>query len=184
MDLGGLALSAERPTPAGILTAGNQPEKVEIPGHVGHPAAVTVMDWMLADTLGLRRRRAPIGVPLYRIFVRNLVLPFRIGIYQHEIHTSQRVRINVDLLVEPPAATDALEHVLNYEIIVDGVRRLAERGHIPLVEGLAEDILDLCFADPRVVVARIGVEKLDVYAEAESVGVVLRKRRERRRPAL
>src|SRR5580693_6767551 len=56
MDLGGLALSAERPTPAGILTAGNQPEKVEIPGLVGHPAAVTVMDWMLADTLGLRRR--------------------------------------------------------------------------------------------------------------------------------
>jgi 7,8-dihydroneopterin aldolase/epimerase/oxygenase len=145
---------------------------------------MTAMDWMLADTLGLRRRQAPRGAPVYRIFVRNLVLPFRIGIYEHEIHAAQRVRVNVDLLVEPPAATDALEHVLNYETIVDGVRRLAERGHVPLVEGLAEDIMDLCFADPRVVVARIGVEKLDVYAEAESVGVVLRKRRERRRAVL
>jgi dihydroneopterin aldolase len=135
---------------------------------------------MLADTLGLRRRQAPAGAPVYRIFVRNLVLPFRIGIYEREAHAAQRVRINVDLVVEPPAATDALEHVLNYETIVDGVRRLAERGHIPLVEGLADEILQLCFADPRVISARIGVEKLDVYPEAESVGVVLRKRRERR----
>jgi 7,8-dihydroneopterin aldolase/epimerase/oxygenase len=135
---------------------------------------------MLADTLGLRRRQAPAGAPVYRIFVRNLVLPFRIGIYEREAHAAQRVRINVDLVVEPPAATDALEHVLNYETIVDGVRRLAERDHIPLVEGLADEILQLCFADPRVISARIGVEKLDVYPEAESVGVVLRKRRERR----
>jgi dihydroneopterin aldolase len=135
---------------------------------------------MLADTLGLRRRQAPAGAPVYRIFVRNLVLPFRIGIYEREAHAAQRVRINVDLVVEPPAATDALEHVLNYETIVDGVRRLAERVHIPLVEGLADEILQLCFADPRVISARIGVEKLDVYPEAESVGVVLRKRRERR----
>jgi dihydroneopterin aldolase len=135
---------------------------------------------MLADTLGLRRRQAPAGAPVYRIFVRNLVLPFRIGIYEHEAHRAQRVRINVDLVVEPPAATDALEHVLNYETIVDGVRRLAERDHIPLVEGLADEILQLCFADSRVISARIGVEKLDVYPEAESVGVVLRKRRERR----
>ena len=145
---------------------------------------MTTTDWTLADTLGLRRRPAPTGASLYRIFVRNLVLPFRIGIYEHEIDAAQRVRVNVDLLVEAPAATDALEHVLNYETIVDGVRRLAERGHIPLAEGLAEDILDLCFADPRVVTARIGVEKLDIYAEAESVGVVLRKRRERRRTSL
>jgi dihydroneopterin aldolase len=135
---------------------------------------------MLADTLGLRRRQAPAGAPVYRIFVRNLVLPFRIGIYEREAHAAQRVRINVDLVVEPPAATDALEHVLNYETIVDGVRRLAERDHIPLVEGLADELLQLCFADPRVISARIGVEKLDVYPEAESVGVVLRKRRERR----
>jgi dihydroneopterin aldolase len=135
---------------------------------------------MLADTLGLRRRQAPAGAPVYRIFVRNLVLPFRIGIYEREAHAAQRVRINVDLVVEPPAATDALEHVLNYETIVDGVRRLAERDHIALVEGLADEILQLCFADPRVISARIGVEKLDVYPEAESVGVVLRKRRERR----
>ena len=140
-----------------------------------------MIDWMLADALGLRRRHAPRGAPVYRIFVRDLVLPFRIGIHEHETRGTQRVRINTDLVVEPPAATDALQHVLNYETIVDGIRRISERGHIPLVEGLAEEILDLCFADPRVVAARISVEKLDVYAEAESVGVVVRRRRGRRR---
>src|SRR5580658_1037149 len=76
--------------------------QVELCRFVGHPAGVAV-DWMLADTLGLRRRQAPAGAPVYRIFVRNLVLPFRIGIYEHEAHRAQRVRINVDLVVEPPA---------------------------------------------------------------------------------
>lgn len=140
-----------------------------------------MIDWMLADALGLRRRHSPAGGSVYRIFVRNLVLPFRIGTYEHEAHTAQRVRLNADLVVEPPAATDALEHVLNYETIVDGIRAIAERGHVLLVEGLADEVLQLCFADPRVVAARVSVEKLDVYAEAESVGVVVRKRRERRR---
>jgi dihydroneopterin aldolase len=92
------------------------------------------------------------------------------------------VRVNVDVLVEPAAATDALAHVLNYETIVDGIRRLAERGHIALVEGLAEEIMDLCFADPRVMAGRIAVEKLDIYAEAESVGVILKRRRPRAAP--
>ena len=34
-----------------------------------------------------------------RIFVRDLILPFGIGIYAHEQEVLQRVRINIDLFV-------------------------------------------------------------------------------------
>ena len=113
----------------------------------------------------------------YRIVVRGLVLPFRIGVYEHEKQHPQRVRVNAELVVEAPARTDALSQVLNYETIVEGIRALSQRGHIPLVEALAEQVLELCLGDRRVAAARVGVEKLDVCPEAESVGVVVTRRR-------
>ena len=113
----------------------------------------------------------------YRIVVRGLVLPFRIGVYEHEKQHPQRVRVNAELVVEAPARTDALSQVLNYETIGEGFRALSQRGHIPLVEALAEQVLELCLGDRRVAAARVGVEKLDVCPEAESVGVVVTRRR-------
>src|SRR5215472_11490046 len=115
----------------------------------------------------------------YRICVRGLVLPFRIGVYEHEKQHPQRVRVNAELVVEAPQRTDALSQVLNYESIIEGIRALAQRGHIPLVEALAEQVLELCFSHRRVAAARVGVDKLDVCPEAESVGVVMTRRRRR-----
>jgi 7,8-dihydroneopterin aldolase/epimerase/oxygenase len=113
----------------------------------------------------------------YRICVRGLVLPFRIGVYDREKQQPQRVRVSAELIVDAPSQTDALDQVLNYESIIEGVRALAQRGHIPLVEALAEQVLELCFRDRRVRAARVGVDKLDVCPEAESVGVVVTRRR-------
>jgi dihydroneopterin aldolase len=117
------------------------------------------------------------SAPFYRIVLRGLVLPFRIGVYEHEKQHPQRVRVNAELVVEAPTQTDALSQVLNYETIIEGIRALSQRGHIPLVEALAEQVLELCFKDRRVAAARVGVDKLDVCPEAESVGVVMTRRR-------
>lgn len=117
------------------------------------------------------------GASFYRIVVRGLVLPVRIGVHEHERHGPQRVRVSAELLVERPKRSTALSDVLNYETIIDGVRALAGRGHIPLVEALAEDILALCLSDRRVAAARVAVDKLDVCPEAESVGVIMTRRR-------
>jgi dihydroneopterin aldolase len=117
------------------------------------------------------------GTPVYRIFVRDLVLPCRVGVHRREKHGPQRVRINVELEAEHRPAQDDYRQVLSYEGVVDGIRALARGGHINLVETLAERIIDLCLADARVASARVSVEKLDIYPEAESVGVVLERRR-------
>ena len=108
-----------------------------------------------------------------RVFVRNLVVPWSIGVYAHERNATQRVRINVELDVDPDAAPedDDIRNVVSYENIVDGVQELAATGHINLVETLAERIGELCLVDSRVATAVITVEKLDVYDHAESVGI-------------
>ena len=117
------------------------------------------------------------------VFVRDLVLPARIGIHPHERELAQRVRFNVDLAVAEAAAPADISQVVSYEDVVLGIKRILSAGHIDLVETLAEDIAQFCLADPRVTVARIRVEKLDVFEEAESVGVEIERLPKRPRRA-
>ena len=136
------------------------------------------MAWMLADALGIDRRPTQRPAQTYRIFVRDLVVPCRIGIYEFEQRIPQRVRINVELLVERRrSGSDEFGDVLNYETIVAGIRALTESGHVNLVETLAERIIEIGLASPLALAARVSVEKLDIYPEAEGVGVVLRRRK-------
>ena len=112
-----------------------------------------------------------------RVFVHDLILPCAIGVHAHEHHAPQRVRINVDLMVreQERALQDRIENVVSYEHLVDGVRALTTDGHINLVETLAERIAELCLSDGRVAQVRVRVEKLDIYAEAASVGVEIER---------
>jgi len=57
------------------------------------------------------------------------------------------------------------------------IGEIARSGHIDLCEGFAERICAACFADPRVERARVWVEKLDVFSDAEGVGAMLERTR-------
>lgn len=116
---------------------------------------------------------------LRHVFLRDLVLEASIGIHPHEHGARQRVRINVDLGVAEGSGpmADRLEHVLDYEALANRVREVATARHINLVETLAERIASVCLVDERVIVARIRVEKLDVFADMGSVGVEVERPR-------
>jgi dihydroneopterin aldolase len=108
-----------------------------------------------------------------RVFINDLILDCLIGVHRHERDGSQRVRINLDLTVfeaEDPIE-DKLANVLCYEDLINKVRDLAASGHVNLVETLAERLADLCLDEPNVGRAKIRVEKLDVFADASSVGI-------------
>jgi dihydroneopterin aldolase len=114
----------------------------------------------------------------YRVFVRDLVLPCSIGIYPHEKGLRRRVRINAEIDIDAPLPRhDDFADVVNYETIVAGIKTITEAGHINLVETLADRIADLCLIDPRVGATRVTVEKLDVWPETESVGVIVERKR-------
>lgn len=111
------------------------------------------------------------------VFVRDLVLECSIGVHGHERGRPQRVRVNLDLAVHEKTAAlnDDIANVVCYEGIVANVRRIAAGGHINLVETFAERIAAICLEDPRVLSARVRVEKLDVFADATSVGVEIER---------
>jgi 7,8-dihydroneopterin aldolase/epimerase/oxygenase len=122
---------------------------------------------------------------LRHVFLRDLVLAASIGVHPHEHAAPQRVRINVDLGVEDdgarllsrkPVGRDELARVVDYEKVAATVRAIVGAGHVRLVETLAERIAEACLADRRIHLARIRVEKLDIFPDATSAGVEIERR--------
>ncbi|MBZ0216047.1 MAG: dihydroneopterin aldolase [Fimbriimonadaceae bacterium] len=111
------------------------------------------------------------------VFVRDLVIETEIGIHPNEHYVAQRIVINVDLAVRdiPVEFTDRYSDVVCYENVVNGVKRLAEAGHVNLVETLAERIASHCLEDPRVISARVRIEKPDIFKECAGVGVEIER---------
>jgi dihydroneopterin aldolase len=118
--------------------------------------------------------------PLRRVFLRDLVMMAHIGVYPHEEGVQQRVRVNIEFGVRDEAGLaigrDDLSRTVSYERVVQLVRRIIDEGHVRLVETLAERIAAGVLADLRVRVVRVRVEKLDVFAELDSVGVEIERR--------
>ncbi len=124
-----------------------------------------------------RPRLASAEAALRCVMLRDLVIQARIGVHEGEKRAAQRVRINLELAVREGegAIGDRLASVYDYEPLVEGVRRIVASGHVNLVETLAERIAALCLADARVRIARVRVEKLDLFPDAVSVGVEIER---------
>jgi dihydroneopterin aldolase len=123
-------------------------------------------------------RIADAGNAIRHVFIRDYVLDCSIGIHDHEKQGHQRVRINLDLAVvegDHPI-NDDIRNVICYEDMADGIQRIIQRGHVNLVETLADEIADMALADPRVRSARVRVEKLDILENAASVGVEIERK--------
>jgi dihydroneopterin aldolase len=115
----------------------------------------------------------------YKLFVRNLVLAAKIGVHPHEKVRPPRLRVTVELdMAGDPPQHDELAGALDYEHVVAGIRALAVARHINLVETFADLVAQLCLTNARVIAAQVSVEKLDVYPDAESVGVTLKRGRQ------
>jgi FolB domain-containing protein len=111
-----------------------------------------------------------------RIFVRDFVLPIRIGAYAHERDRLQRVRFNIEVeVLRPFHPTADMRDVFSYDLITDGIRMIVAQEHIALLETLAERIAALVLAHPSVLGATVQVEKLDLGPG--SVGVEIRRER-------
>jgi dihydroneopterin aldolase len=98
-----------------------------------------------------------------RIFVRDLVLPVRIGAYSHERKQPQKVRFDVS--VEVPRGRGephGIGQVFSYDLITDAIARIVAEEHIDFVETLAERVAAEVLSDPRAGKVTVKVEKLEV----------------------
>ncbi len=109
-----------------------------------------------------------------RLFLRDYEVRINIGVHDFEKRGEQRVLINVDLYIPLALSTpraDKLDEVVDYDFIRRSVMERVQTGHIHLQETLADDVLRLMLAHPRVRAARVCTEKPDVYPDCDAVGV-------------
>ena len=108
-----------------------------------------------------------------RLFLRDYEVWINIGVHDFEKKGEQRVKINVDLYVPLAMSTptlDQLDEVLDYDFIRRSIAERVAKGHIHLQETLADDVLQLMLAHPKVRAARVATEKPDVYPDCDAVG--------------
>lgn len=114
------------------------------------------------------------GVVLDRIFVRGLVLPVAIGVYDEEQGITQKVGFHIEASVAVGVSPkgDNIDEVPSYDDLVGAVRAIIAAGHINLVETLAARIAERCLADKRIVSVLVRVEKLERGPDAVGVEIV------------
>jgi dihydroneopterin aldolase len=117
------------------------------------------------------------GKPLDRIFVHDYVLDVEIGVFTNEKGVTQRVGFYVDVDVMPPtgALDDDIGNAFDYDYITKGIKSIIARGHINLVETLAEEVAEHCLAHPRAARVTVSIEKLDKDPGAVGVEIVRSK---------
>jgi len=112
---------------------------------------------------------------LRRVFVRDFVLPVRIGAYSHERGAPQQVRFDVSVEVRGGGAPTSMAGVFSYDLITDGIRAVVATGHVDFVETLAERIAQRLLADPRPERVTVSVEKLEIGPGGVGVEITLER---------
>ena len=117
---------------------------------------------------GARPRR----LSALKVFMRDLRIEAEIGVYAHEKGRRQPLVLDIEVELEPHSVVHVTDTV-NYEAFAAKARKLADEGHIDLVETFAERLAQSLLDHPLVISTTIRVEKPEALGEAARVGVEL-----------
>ena len=144
-----------------------------IPRHAAASEPANV-DYRLLSARGYHPDTAERERHSERIFVRDFVLPVRIGAYSHEREAPQNVRFDVSVEVgRPRGEPKGMGQVLSYDLITDGIAAIVAEGHVDFVETLAERIAPRILREPRAWRATVKVEKLEMGPGGVGVEIVM-----------
>jgi dihydroneopterin aldolase len=111
------------------------------------------------------------SVETLKVFVRGLVLSVEVGVYDHEYGRRQPLIVDIELELEP-ASCEHIADTVSYAAVAAKAQALAQTGHFRLVETFAERLARDCLDDPKVVSARVRIEKPEALAPDAAAGGV------------
>jgi len=111
------------------------------------------------------------------IEIKDLLLRGIVGINDWEREKPQDILVNITLFADlrRAGASDDLADSINYRTLTKKIIEHVEGSARFTVEALAADIARLCLEDPRVLRARVRVEKPGALRFARSVGVEIER---------
>ena len=111
-----------------------------------------------------------------KIIVKDLILLLSVGIHQFEKLEKQRVKFNIEIITDPNLKPD-IKSIVNYENVINDIKRLTKKNHFELLEGLSESLFDEMFKNKKIKKIKLKIEKLDIIKETSSVGIEVIKTR-------
>jgi len=107
-----------------------------------------------------------------KIFFKEIDIPCRIGVCEHEKKHPQRIIINIELELstEVEPINDRIDETLNYDLIYREIKKISSSQHFNLVETLTNSIFVNLKKLKKVSDLRISVSKPDIYEDCNKVG--------------
>jgi dihydroneopterin aldolase len=115
--------------------------------------------------------------------LRRIEVEVQVGLHPWELHPEKPTRLWVDVelySLNPPRRPAGLYEVIDYDRVRSYVRAWEHKAHTPLLETLAEELVEFGFDDERVDAVRVSLLKPDIFNEAHGAGVELFRRRFKR----
>ena len=113
------------------------------------------------------------------VFIKDFVIQEIIGIHNYEKTKKQEIKFNIVIDVNQNVIPNEknIKSIVDYEKIVNKLKKLANEKKYNFLESLAEDSFKKIFEDKRISSVKIKIEKPDAIKNAESVGVEVFKTR-------
>ena len=105
-----------------------------------------------------------------KVIIKDLILLLSVGIHQFEKLKKQKVKFNIKITTDPNLKSD-IKTIVNYENVINDIKKLTEKKHFELLENLSEEIFDEIFKNKKVKKIKLRIEKLDIIKETDSVGI-------------
>ena len=109
-----------------------------------------------------------------KILIEDLILNMSIGIHSFEKLEKQRVKFNIEITTDANLKAD-IKSIVNYESVINIIKRLTEKKHYELLEELSEELFDEIFKNKKIKKIRLKIDKLDIIKESKSVGIEVTK---------
>ena len=112
-----------------------------------------------------------------RVFIKDLVLKIFVGIHSFEKKKKQRVRFNLDIVLDPNlfSNNNDMDSIVNYETVINNIDNITKKKHYPLLETLAEEIFLKLFREKKIKKIKLRMEKIDIIKNTSSVGIEVEK---------
>lgn len=112
--------------------------------------------------------------------LQRIEVEVQVGLHPWELHPEKPTRLWVDVelyALNPPRRPAGLYEVIDYDRMRNYVRAWERKAHTPLLETLAEELVEFGFEDERVDAVRVSLLKPDIFNETRGAGVELFRRR-------
>lgn len=113
------------------------------------------------------------------IFLRELRLEARIGIYKREKSITQTVELDLDMALpdERVFKSGKVADTIDYAVVVERIRVVLLEQHYGLVENLAERVAQIILGEFHAPWVRVSIAKIGAQPNARRVGVAIERSR-------